>query len=253
MNKLKRLGEILYAMDTYDVFEFYKLTGASALQFLIFDIGFITEDLNFDLDTNLDVAKVNQIRNLVNEVLPQLLQKKNFTIDVKHTKLTGKLDTYVIKDNQTNDIFRLNFNYLNRVHILNPEYFARKDNHFEDLHIYALSNLENYARYIVELLLGSYDDKILDNLLTNKKILPQQYPFLRKIIAFYLSISEGYKNINFNHVDNRLKEMLVFNDKELQYLEESQKGKFDLSLILPPTMSSKVENHPSIKMLRSAL
>ncbi len=253
MNKLKRLGEILYAMDTYDVFEFYKLTGASALQFLIFDIGFITEDLNFDLDTNLDVGKVNQIRSLVNEVLPQLLQKKNFTIDVKQTKLTGKLDTYVIKDNQSSDIFRLNFNYLNRIHILNPEYFARKDSHFEDLHIYALSNLENYARYIVEFLFGKYDDKILNDLLTNKKVLPQQYPFLRKIIAFYLSISDEYKNINFNQIDNRLKEILAFNDKELKYLEDSQQGIFDLSLILPPAMGDKLQNHPSIKMLRVAL
>lgn len=250
MNKLKRLGEILYAMDTYDVFEFYKLTGASALQFLIFDIGFITEDLNFDLDTNLDVSKVNEIRNLVNQVLPQLLQKKNFTIDVKLTKLTGKLDTYVIKDNLSSDIFKLNFNYLNRVHVLNPEYFARKDSHFEDLHIYALSNLENYARYIVEFLEGKYGDKILNDLITNKKVLPQQYPFLRKIIAFYMSISDNYKGINLNQVDKRLQDLLFFNDKELKYLKDSQNGIFDLSLILPPTMSNKLQNHPSIKMLR---
>jgi len=252
MNKLKRLGEILYAMDTYDVFEFYKLTGASALQFLIFDLGFITEDLNFDLDTNLEISKVNEIRNLVNQVLPQLLQKKNFTIDVKHTKLTGKLDTYVIKDNQSNAIYKLNFNYLNRVHILNPEYFARKDSHFEDLHIYALSNLENYARYIIEFLLGKYDDQILNDLLTNKKILPQQYPFLRKIIAFYLSINENYKHINFSQIDTRLTDILAFNEKEHKYLEDSQSGIFDLSLILPPTMSDKLQNHPSIKMLRVA-
>lgn len=250
MNKLKRLGEILYAMDTYDVFEFYKLTGASALQFLIFDIGFITEDLNFDLDTNLEVRKVNELRNLVNQVLPQLLQKKNFTIDVKHTRLTGKLDTYVIKDNQSSEIFKLNFNYLNRVHVLNPEYFARKDSHFEDLHIYALSNLENYARYIVEYLEKKYDDKILNDIITNKKILPQQYPFLRKIIAFYISISESHNNIDLNQLDTRLKDILAFNEKELKYLEDSQKGIFDLSLILPQTMGDKLQNHPSIKMLR---
>src|SRR5690606_28495050 len=138
-------------------------------------------------------------------------------------------------DNLSSDIFKLNFNYLNRVHVLNPEYFARKDSHFEDLHIYALSNLENYARYIVEFLEGKYGDKILNDLITNKKVLPQQYPFLRKIIAFYMSISDNYKEIHLNQVDKRLQDLLFFNDKELKYLKDSQNGIFDLSLILPPT------------------
>jgi len=47
-----------------------------------------------------------------------------------------------------------------------------------------------------------------------------------------------------------LQDLLFFNDKELKYLKDSQNGIFDLSLILPPTMSNKLQNHPSVKMLR---
>src|SRR5690554_3941333 len=107
MEKLKRLGDILYAFDAYDVFEYYKLSGASALQFLIFDIGFITHALNFDLDTTLEISKVNELRNVVNKELPKILQQKNFAIDIKKTKLTGKVDSYVIHDLKTKHSFSL--------------------------------------------------------------------------------------------------------------------------------------------------
>lgn len=250
MNKLRRLGEIIQAFDAYDVFEFYKLSGASALQFLIFDIGFVTNELNFDLDTTMDVSKVNQIRNLVNKELPKILQKINFTMDVKKSKLTGKIDSYVLIDHLNKEIYTLNFNYLNRVHILNPEYFARIDHHFDDLHINALSNLENYAKYIVEILEGRFDDKILNNILDSKKILPQQFPFVRKLVAFYISISDYRDNIDLNAVDERLKDILSFNESEDKYLKESIEGLFNLSLILPATMATKMENHPKIKLMR---
>jgi len=252
MEKLKRLSDILYAFDTYDVFEFYKLTGASALQFLIFEIGFLTDTLNFDLDTDLEISKVNEIRSLVNQLLPTLLQKKNFTIDLKQLKLTGRMDTYVIIDNQNKMNFKLNFNYVNRVHILNPEYFARKDNLFEDLHIYALSNLENYARHIIEILENTYDYKILDFLLSNNKIRPQQYPFLRKLVAFYISISDLRQHFSVDILNHKLQDILKFNADELKYLDYVKKGIYDLSLILPSTMQTKMEQHPLVKHLRQS-
>lgn|SRR5690554_1017094 len=250
MKELKRLGEVLYAFDTVDVFEYYKLSGASALQYIVFDLGFITNTLNFDLDTTLDVKKVNELRQLVNQTLPQLLQSKNFTLDTKNSKLTGKVDRYVIVDNTTKNNYQLNFNYLNRVHILKPEYFARIDQHFVDLHIYALSTLENYARYIVEYLEGTYDDKILTYMLEHKKVLPQQYPFMRKMVAFYISISDDFNSIELDIKDSRLKDILTWSADELKYFDLARKGQYDLKLILPETMANKIDSHPKLKRLR---
>lgn len=250
MDKLKRLGEVLYAFDTVEVFEYYKLSGASALQYIVFDLGFITNTLNFDLDTTLDISKVNELRQLVNQTLPKLLQSKNFTLDTKKSQLTGRVDSYVIMDNVTKEVYQLNFNYLNRVHILKPEYFARIDKHFVDLHIYALSTLENYARYIVEYLEGVYDDKILEFMVAHRKVLPQQYPFMRKMVAFYLSISDQFNDIELDIKNLRLIDILSWNENELKYFDLARNGQYDLKLILPETMANKMDSHPKLKLLR---
>lgn len=250
MDRLKRLGDILQAFDAYDVFEYYKLNGASALQFLIIDLGFVTNELNFDLDTNLDIKKVNELRNIVNRELPKILQQKNFSLDVKHTQLTGKIDSYAIIDNTTKQEYKLNFNYLNRVHVLNTEYFARKDKQFEDLHIYALSTLENYAKFFVEILEGKPFISVLDHVILSNKIMPQQYPFIKKMVLFYIAISDMKQQINLDLMPLKLKTLLNFNENDLSFLDKVNQGVLDLPMILPPTMASKLEHHPKVKLMR---
>ncbi|WP_025724877.1 hypothetical protein [Acholeplasma granularum] len=249
MNKLHRLGDILYTFDTNELFSHYKLSGTSALQFLIFDIGFITNTLYFDLDSDAPIEAINEYRRSVNKELPLLLQKKNFTLDTKKTELKGYLDTYAFIDNHTKEHFYIKFDYLNRVHILKPEYFARKDKDFEDLHIYSLSTLENYARYFVEYNEGMSDETILNYLMINKKILPQQYPFLKKITMFYLGMSTSKSNLERIYTNTYLKDILNFNDDELKYLRQIEENIFEPHLILPQTMANKVIKHPKIKFL----
>ncbi len=254
-NKLKRIGDVLFAFDSEEIFGNLKLSGESALQFLLMDVGFLTSHLTFDLHTDLTLEEVNQLRKDISGLLPVVLMKKNFSIDVKKSVLTGGSDAYVIVDQVTKDTYQLTFDYLNRRHILAPEYFARKDELFTDLHLNTLSTLENYGIYFSSLFYGNKNFASLKSIMYNHKILPQQYPFVRKIVAFYQGLHEESPNekILFESVDVKyhdfLKEISSFNEKETEFLSQFSQGNFEPSLLFGGMIGENLKKHPKALLL----
>ncbi|MBN3490269.1 hypothetical protein JV173_01955 [Acholeplasma equirhinis] len=254
MKKLQRLGDILYAFDSEEVFGNLKLKGDSALQFLVKDINLQTVQLDFDFHSDVDINEVNNLRNKINELLPIILLKKNFAVDLKKSQITGSLDRFLVVDQTDQTKFTLTFDYLNRRHILGPEYFARKDEMFTDLHLNCLSTLENYAIYFLSLFQGNKNTLYLKSIIDNQKIMPQQYPFIRKMIAFYYGLSDFGLSLDvLNFVDKKyhpfLNEIINFNEKELQFISDFRKGIYDPTLILPGMLGTNLVNHPKAKLV----
>lgn len=254
-NKLKRVGDILFAFDSEEVFGNLKLSGESALQFLLMDVGLLTKHLTFDLHTDATLETVNQLRKDIAGLLPVILMKKNFSIDLKKSLLTGGLDDYYIIDQINKDVYRITFDYLNRKHILAPEYFARKDDVFMDLHLNTLSTLENYGIYLSTLFQGNKNFDALTSIISNKKILPQQYPFIRKIVAFYLGLNEEKPLTEplFDGIDVKynefLKEISSFNEKETQFINQFKHGVYEPSLLFGGMIGENLQKHPKALVL----
>lgn len=244
--KIKRIGDIIYALDTDEIFSHLKLRGTSAFQFLIPEIGFLTNYLKFDLDSNETVDKINVIRNEVIKKIPLVLQKFNFSLDLKETKLTGVLDQFIVIDLTTKDKYILEIDYMNRTHLLNPEYFARKDATFYDLHINALSTLENYAIYFVELIKNETDYKVLDEIINANKILDQQIPLIKKMITFYLGVDAIYEPKKISNHGVLLEKLTDFNEPEVLFLNNLKNYSFEPTLIFGQMMSNRILNHPKI-------
>ena len=129
----KRLADLFIAFDKEEVVEPLKLTGISALQYLILESNYFENKLVFDFDSKLEIKEVSEHRKALALKLPHILLKQNFSIDNKKTVLGPSFDHYFIKDNQSKLTIEIYIDYLNRQHILKPEYFARKDEHFKDM------------------------------------------------------------------------------------------------------------------------
>ncbi len=251
LDKYKRIGDLLISLDEVEMLYDLKLTGESSLQFFHKELEYLTNVLKFDLHTTKSGTDLNELRKKITIVLPKLIQQRNFSIDYKKTKLTSETDHYIINDNQNKFVVELIINYLNRSHILPPEYFARIDKVFFDLHINSLATIENYGRYFAEL---DKNFEILYYLVDNNKILPQQIPFIRKIMVFYIGVLKT--NINFDKVIKNIKddkylkflnELFTLNENEEEFLKLLNNNIFSPSLILPKTLVNNVLNHPRIR------
>ncbi|VEU82270.1 hypothetical protein [Acholeplasma hippikon] len=239
-----RLADLFQAFDNEVIVEPLKLTGLSALQYLIKETEYFQNKLQFDFDTTLDVKHVSEVRKELLKQLPHILLKQSFSIDAKKSEFTSSFDNYVILDEKSKLKFDLRIDYLNRSHILKPEQFARKDETFKDIHINSLGLAENYAIYIVNYLVNDEDSSVLKTLFSENKIIIQQVPFIRKMVAFYLSLMDN-QTINekklFNDV---LKEIINFNEKELAYLTNFKNGIYQPDILFPPTLAKNILNHP---------
>lgn len=256
--QIKRAGDFIALLDTHEAFRVMKLTSIGALQFLYTDAKVFVPNLHFDLHSDATLPVINDYRRELTKILPGLLLKKQFTIDTKLSQFSSTEDQYVIYD-EKNHQFKLEvvFNYVDRKHVMSPEYFAVKNNLFEDLHIYSLSNLENFALYIKDVMLQKQPGTLLNYLVTNKKILPQQYPFIRKILLFYLSFIPSMKQelINFRverayqsepSLKDFLLELTTFNEKEVEFINRYHQGQIVPNLLYGDMIAKNLENHPRV-------
>ncbi len=262
---IKRTGDILVIFDTHEAFRVMKLTSLGSLQFLFTESKVYTNKLIFDLHTDASLSVINEYRKELTNILPGLLLKKAFTVDTKKTEITPSQDHYVIIDQRDPKLtIEVVFVYNHRKHILNPEFFAVKNELFEDLHIQSLSNLENYALYIKDVLMGKLDHEFLSYMIRTKKILPQQYPFVKKILLFNFSfdssltmdkISELINQVveKEPHAKDLLKELTTYNEKEHEFIQHYTNGEIIPSLIYGDMIAEKLSNHPRVVSINKKL
>ena len=242
----KRLGDILIALDEVELLYDLKLVGDSSLQFFHQDLGYITNKLTFDLHTTKSGSDLNELRKKITLILPKLLSQKNFKINYKKTKLTQTSDHYIIIDNENKNTYEILIDYLNRYHILPPEYYARIDKVFIDLHVNSLATLENYGRYFAEI---TTNIKTLKYLFDNNKILPQQINFIKKIIVFYQTIFkidfkiDNLKKILEPKYHQFVNELYNFDDESKTFIDNFKNGSYNPELILPKTLANNVIDH----------
>lgn len=243
--KISRLGDIIYAFDKESIFSHLKLVGSSAFLFLIPGINYYKNELNFDLHTDQNIQGLNDLRKGIVDLLPKVLQTKNFSFDLKKSQMTLYHDKFIVKDNLSKENYIINIDYLNRAHILNPEYFARKDDVFTDLHINALSMLENYARYFIEVLYQNENTTILDEIINKQKIMPQQYPFIRKMICFYSTIDSDLKQIKVdqNYIE-LFSKLTDYTANELEFINKFNEGFYQPELLFGEILSKSIKRHP---------
>lgn len=249
----KRLADIFIAFDKEDIVQNLKLTGLSALQYLIKESDDFTKKLYFNYDSKEDVKVVSELRKELSKQLPRILMKQSFSIDTKLTTFGPSFDNYVIKDLNSSLQFEIYIDYLNRCHILKPEFFARKDEDFKDIHLNSLNMSENYAIYIVDYLFNKASNKCLKTIIDENKIIKQQIPFIKKMVTFYMSYVENItidQTLLFNDL---LKEVTSFNDQEINYLNHFKQGQYLPEMILPASMALNVKNHPKALLLQKKL
>lgn len=251
LKRLIRLGDILNQFDKHHLFQVLKLKGTSAIQMLFFNRNQnIKPFLEFDFHVTGIAENLNELRKRMIEDLPHLLTQKNFELLVKESKITATFDNYKVKDLLTNEVYEIHIDYLNREHILKPEFYARKDDFFEDLHMHSLSLLENYGIFIVDYLLGKTDMNAIKFLIDENKILPQQYPFLRKIVLFYL-VLEGYLDYEptIKQEDSYqilLDALFEYNEKEISFIEGLKVLEVRTKDLFPGMIGEKLSKHPKL-------
>lgn len=244
----KRLADLFIAFDKEEVVEPLKLTGISALQYLILESSYFQNKLVFHYESKDDVKVVlEQRKNLMNK-LPHILLKQNFSINNKKTVFGSSFDHYYIIDNKSQTEFEIYIDYLNRNHILKSEFFARKDEYFKDIHINSLSMAENYAIYIVDYLLNNQSKDVLETIFNEEKIISQQIPFIRKIVAFYIVLNENKDLNNKLLFNDTLKEVINFNEKEQLFISKFYSGVYEPELLFPPTLALNIKYHPKANL-----
>lgn len=240
----KRLTDLFLAFENENLIEPLKLTGISALQFLILESTYFTNKLTFDYESNLDVKQVSEARKELLNKMPRILLNQSFSIDTKKSEFGSSFDNYVINDNKSKLVFEIRIDYLNRSHILKSEQLARRDDIVKDIHINTLGLSENYAIYIARYVVGLEDGEVLETMFDENKIVIQQLPFVRKMVTFYLSLMDEATIIESRLFNDYLKEVVNFSEKELTYLSEFNKGNYNPELLFPPTLAKNIMNHP---------
>ena len=105
--------------------------------------------------------------------------------------------------------------------------------------------------------MGKLDHEFLSYMIRTKKILPQQYPFVKKILLFNFSfdssltmdkISELINQVveKEPHAKDLLKELTTYNEKEHEFIQHYTNGEIIPSLIYGDMIAEKLSKHPRV-------
>jgi len=289
LEKVLRLIDILKFIDSKEVFNPLKLKGGTALQLAVFNFKRLSVDIDFDFHINEDKDNVQKKRDEIKDFLKRYMDTEGYTLS-ERSRISYSLDSFVFKYKNlrgNDDNIKIDINYTNRIHVLEPTKFEYKSAIFGDFNINMLSELELFATKINALIVRTVPRDFYDTFLIVRDglVSKKDYELLKKIIVFYYVLSNhdtslfesienlknnldrlGYKeikkslipvlnkndkfdsNIASNMVMDFLNEVLVLTEKEKDFIDCSKSSEFRMELLFSEEFE-RLNDHPRIKWL----
>ncbi len=287
LEKVFRLIEILKFTSSHPVFNPLKLKGGTALQLAIFDFKRLSVDIDFDYHSDEDREIMQEKRNEIKDLLIRFMQSQTYSLS-PHSKFPYSLDSFIFSYRNLAgnlDNIKIDINYTNRKHVLDPEMFVLNHSFFDIIEVPILSELELYATKINALIARTVPRDLYDTYLIVKenKIAKNDHKLLKSMIVFYLVLSnpdidlkdalENAKQkitkmtfyvikktlipllskkeqLNIKEaatiVNAFLDEVFMFEENEVMFVKKANDKVFDLSLLFDDQVVEKLKKHPRI-------
>ncbi len=287
LEKVLRLAEVLKLFNEHDELKGkYILKGGTAINLCLFDFPRLSVDIDLDFNLNLNKEDLEEVRKLHQKVIRENLAINGYQTSPK-SRFSYTLDSYLLQyTNAIGSIDNINveINYSNRVHVLTPKEYKVSSKVIEKMSILGLDKVELYGSKIAALIGRTTARDIFDvnELIIHEVIKEEDYDMLRKIVIFYLLLSnefetlevllnrfkENIKRIDYNNIRRNLIPMLkvgtmidieelkdnvvnyidklfVLTKDEQKYIELYNAGEFKSSLLFEDENIVKaIENHP---------
>ena len=256
LEKTIRLSYILKFLNTNEYFkDRFVLKGGTAINLTVLDLPRLSTDIDLDLTKNISKEEVKIEKVEIKNRFMDYMYKEEYFI-LQEPRETYALSSFAfgyMNSAGNRDVIKVDINFMDRCHILPLEYKSVLGNGIlDDYEILTLNKVELYGSKLNALLSRAaprdlYDvNNMIDNNVIEDKIL------LKKCLIFYILISGDYdlNNINFNKINeinyskirsklssvlkknekfdyetakikvtNYLKELLIFDDEEKEFIE----------------------------------
>lgn len=281
--KVSRLTDVLKFFESDDVLsKVLALKGGTAINLTIFDLPRLSVDIDLDFSQNVSREIMLKSREMITERIQKYMKANGYILSEK-SKAYHALDSFVYEYQNAGgmkDNIKIEINYMIRAHILPVS--RRKVNISwlgEDLSVLSVAPIEIFASKIVALLNRTAPRDLYDlyNMLKFGLFDESEEILLRKCIVFYSCIgSESVpKEFIFESINNMpqnkiktdllpvlrfsayfdlssvrqkvicyLKELLVLEDDEKEFMINFSEGKYMPELLFDGEMLENVKSHP---------
>lgn len=265
--------------------ESLALKGGTAINLLIFDMPRLSVDIDLDFCLNLDREEMLEHRKRINADLFTYLQTQGYIFSPEKGKNPHSLDSWVfwyINSAGNKDNIKIEINYSMRSHILPIAEIPLKTTLLDrDFLVRSLSPVELFGSKINALIgrAAARDLYDVDNMIHQEIFSESEMPLLRKCILFYYAVGgskeftvdidfRGIQKLNWmqikqtlipmlrrselfnldtskDRVTEFLKDLLVPNAEEQEFLEQFKNKKYSPELLFGDTdLAERVSNHP---------
>lgn len=288
LEKVFRLAELLKLFNEHDELKGkYVLKGGTAINICLFDFPRLSVDIDFDYNLNSSIEEIEQTRKLHQKIINENVSINKYIVHSK-SRFTHTLDSYLLLyTNATgnNDYIKLELNYSNRVHILEPKTYDVASKIVDNVSVLGMDKIELYGSKIAALIGRTTARDIFDvsEMIRHGVIKEEEMDILRKSSIFYVMLSNEFQgfnnlisqfNINIEKIDfmnikknlipmlkvgtkielNSFKKLVVEFINQLFILEKDEQkfidlynnGQFEPSLIFDEKIANKLIRHPMI-------
>lgn len=252
--------------------------GGTALNLIYLDLPRLSLDIDLDYIGSLDKETAFKDKSLISDLLDKHMLKQGYTLSNKDRSsviLLTRIYKYVNSAGNIDNI-KIEINFIDRTHILkeNNETIKRFNN---EINVLVPNKIELYAMKLCALIDRAKARDLYDACNIFKQIGDIDLTILRRCIVFYLSLDGVYeinestfklielinkqdikkelipvlsKKERFNleaakeFVISKLKDLLVLDDQEKDYLTEFSKGNYNPTLLFKGVNKEKLERHP---------
>ena len=261
------------------------LKGGTAINLTVFDLPRLSVDIDLDFSQNCSREEMIKARAEIDEIITRYMLASGYTKDTGRGRDAHALNSWVysyVNTGGNKDNIKIEINYSMRAHVL-P--IISKEIIFDfmntPINVKALEKLELFGSKIKALLERTAARDLFDvnNMVNNEIIDLKEKDILRKCVLFYKtagSTGDVKREINLdtidkltftdlrktllpvlrkseyvdidkmkNNVKNYLSDLLVFTDKENEYLDLFLKGEYRPDLLFDDSdIVERIINHP---------
>ena len=269
LEKVVRLLDILTYIQSSDLLSKHLvLKGGTAINILIWDLPRLSVDIDLDFNYNYSKEEMLKYREKISNNISNYLKLNGYTQN-PHSKKTFALDSFVYSFTNMNnqkDHIKIEINYMNRCHILEPVDLITKIPFLKKISIKTLNTYELYGSKIKALIERCTIRDVYDvhYILKNNYFNEDELVIVKKCVIFYFilgktsfielsNITKDFEikintfrkklipqhlsstlrktdNLNLieavDYVKEFIKNFLILNENELQFLNEFKIGNY---------------------------
>ncbi len=197
--KVCRLADILQFFEQDDLLSKYLLLkGGTAINLVFLELPRLSVDIDLDFSKNLEKAEMEDIKEKINGRIKRYIEANGYELSEK-TKHHFALDSFVCSyynAGGNKDNLKIEINYMNRCHILEPvlkkAYTPWRD---DEIMVACVAPVEIYASKTVALFNRTAPRDLYDiyNMIKFRMISDDNWDMYRKCVVFYSAI--GAENV----------------------------------------------------------